>query len=163
MFWALWLGWMLNTRQQRRLLSGLRKTPRSIVVFRKNALTWAYIENKNLKTEPCCFAVGNFLKLGVYRKYEFSQTRRIIGQRVTRANRLLEQEIKKAQPCARPICKKLVEIVYRGDPALEVTTKWGKPTFIKRGMICAIWPFLRHVSFVFPNGAGMSDSKKLFN
>jgi len=82
---------------------------------------------------------------------------------MTRANRLLEQEIKKAQPFARPICKKLVEIVYRADPALEVTTKWGKPTFIKRGMICAIWPFLRHVSFVFPNGAGMSDSKKLFN
>ena len=61
---------------------------------------------------------------------------------------------------AKPICKKLREVIRKADPDIVEDWKWG-PNFNKNGMICGFGAFKEHVSFTFFQGAAMKDPKKI--
>src|ERR1700686_676394 len=61
--------------------------------------------------------------------------------------------IKRAAPFARPILKRLREIVHAGCPRVEETIKWNFPFFEHRGIICFISAFKEHCAFGFWKGS----------
>lgn len=61
----------------------------------------------------------------------------------------------------KTICLKLRKLIHETLPDIKEDWKWG-PNFNHHGMICGIWGFKEHVSFVFFNGGLMKDSFKLF-
>jgi len=61
---------------------------------------------------------------------------------------------------AKPICRKLRELIHRADPAIVEDWKWG-PNFNKNGMVCGFGAFKAHVSLAFFKGSLLKDSKKL--
>lgn len=63
---------------------------------------------------------------------------------------------------ARDICKRLRSIILKADASLTEDWKWG-PHYSSNGMVCGFSGFQKHVKVTFFNGAGMKDSKKLFN
>lgn len=58
--------------------------------------------------------------------------------------------IKKAQPFAQPILRRLRAHVHRGCPEVEEAIKWGMPSFLYRGKIlCGMAAFKAHATFGF--------------
>jgi len=57
--------------------------------------------------------------------------------------------IAKAQPFAKPILKKLRELIHKGNPQVEETIKWGMPFFDYKGPFCNIASFKEHATFGF--------------
>ncbi len=57
--------------------------------------------------------------------------------------------IAKSGDFAKPILKRLREIVHSAVPGAAETLKWGAPYFDYRGPICGMAAFKRHCAFVF--------------
>jgi uncharacterized protein YdeI (YjbR/CyaY-like superfamily) len=57
--------------------------------------------------------------------------------------------IDKAQPFAKPILKKLRELIHKGNPEVEETIKWGMPFFDYKGPFCNFASFKEHATFGF--------------
>lgn len=57
--------------------------------------------------------------------------------------------IAKAQPFAKPILKKLRELIHKGNPQVEETIKWGMPFFDYKGPFCNFASFKEHATFGF--------------
>lgn len=74
------------------------------------------------------------------------------------ARRRIDEYIQAAPEFARPICRRLREIVRAAHPEIVEDWKWG-PNFHKDGMVCGFGAFKKHVSFVFFEGALLKDPK----
>jgi uncharacterized protein YdeI (YjbR/CyaY-like superfamily) len=61
----------------------------------------------------------------------------------------IDAYIEKAQPFAKPILKKLRELVHKGNPDVEETIKWGMPSFDYKGPFCSFAAFKQHAVFGF--------------
>ena len=57
--------------------------------------------------------------------------------------------IAKAQPFAKPILKKLRELIHKGNPEVQETIKWGMPFFDYEGPFCNFASFKEHATFGF--------------
>jgi uncharacterized protein YdeI (YjbR/CyaY-like superfamily) len=57
--------------------------------------------------------------------------------------------IEKAQPFAKPVLKKLRELIHKGNPEVEETIKWGMPSFDYKGPFCSFASFKQHAVFGF--------------
>jgi uncharacterized protein YdeI (YjbR/CyaY-like superfamily) len=57
--------------------------------------------------------------------------------------------IEKALPFAKPILKKLRELIHKGNPEVEETIKWGMPFFDYKGPFCNFASFKEHATFGF--------------
>lgn len=57
--------------------------------------------------------------------------------------------IEKSQPFAKPILKKLRELIHKGNPEVEETIKWGMPSFDYKGPFCSFAGFKQHAVFGF--------------
>ncbi len=65
-----------------------------------------------------------------------------------RDNRI-DAYIGKAQPFAKPILKKLRELIHKGNPDVVETIKWGMPFFDYKGPFCNFASFKEHATFGF--------------
>ncbi|RPI69058.1 MAG: hypothetical protein EHM47_13810, partial [Ignavibacteriales bacterium] len=63
--------------------------------------------------------------------------------------RRIDEYIEKAQPFAKPLLKKLRELIHKGNPGVEETIKWGMPSFDYKGPFCSFAGFKEHVVFGF--------------
>ena len=59
--------------------------------------------------------------------------------------------IDKAAPFAKPILKRLRQIVHAACPDVEETIKWGMPHFERNGLLCAMAAFKAHCALWFWN------------
>ena len=57
--------------------------------------------------------------------------------------------IKKAAPFAQPVLLHLRELIHKGCPDVEETLKWGRPSFMHKGILCAFASFKAHCAFGF--------------
>lgn len=73
---------------------------------------------------------------------------------------LIDDSISKAEPFAKPICKKLRAIIFTAVPDMIEDWKWG-PNYYSNGMVCGFWHFKKHVTFNFFQGALLKDKKKV--
>lgn len=69
----------------------------------------------------------------------------------------IDQYIRKAQPFAQPILKKLREIIHKAHPGITETIKWGAPAFECNGPICIIAGFKKHCVLAFSKGELIED------
>src|SRR6266540_213576 len=70
--------------------------------------------------------------------------------------------IAKSAEFARPILRKLREVVHEGCPEVEETIKWGMPSFTYKGILCGMAAFKQHCAFHFWRGSlivGGKDNK----
>jgi len=74
------------------------------------------------------------------------------------ASKRIDKFIKEAPTFARPICKRLRDIIHKTDPEIIEDWKWG-PNFNKKGMVCGFGAFKNHVSLAFFKGALMKDPR----
>lgn len=78
----------------------------------------------------------------------------------------IDAYIAKAQPFARPILKRIREIVHRALPDVEEGIKWGIPAFMLRGKnVAGMAAFKQHASIMLTAddtaGGGMGSYGKL--
>lgn len=73
---------------------------------------------------------------------------------------LIDDAINKAEPFAKPICKKLRAIIFSAEPKIIEDWKWG-PNYYSNGMVCGFWHFKKHVTFTFYQGALLKDKYKV--
>ncbi len=71
--------------------------------------------------------------------------------------------IEKAQPFARPILRKLREVMHKACPEIEEKIKWGVPAFDHKGPLAGMAAFKAHASFGFCKAKLMKDPQRLFN
>lgn len=76
------------------------------------------------------------------------------------ASREIDRSIASAPAFARPICRKLREIIRRADPGIVEDWKWG-PNFNKGGMVCGFGAFKAHVTLTFFRGSLLKDPAKI--
>ena len=76
-------------------------------------------------------------------------------------NPKVDDHIARAPEAARPILRKLREIVHGADPGITEEIKWGAPTFMKRGMVCSMHAFKHYVGLWFFKGVKLKDPKRL--
>jgi len=67
-------------------------------------------------------------------------------------DRRVDAYIKRAQPFARPILKRLRDIVHTGCPGCQEVIKWQMPFFDYKGPICFMSAFKQHAAFGFWKG-----------
>jgi uncharacterized protein YdeI (YjbR/CyaY-like superfamily) len=72
------------------------------------------------------------------------------------AMELIENYIDSSPEFARPICRKLREIILKTDSGIIEDWKWG-PNYQKDGMICGYGAFKKHVKLAFFKGSLMKD------
>jgi uncharacterized protein YdeI (YjbR/CyaY-like superfamily) len=72
---------------------------------------------------------------------------------MTKKDPRVDAYIKRAAPFARPILKRLRQIVHNGCPDVEETIKWNFPFFEHNGIICFMSAFQKHCAFGFWKGA----------
>jgi uncharacterized protein YdeI (YjbR/CyaY-like superfamily) len=59
--------------------------------------------------------------------------------------------IARAAPFARPILRRLRQLVHRGCPEVEEGIRWGFPHFLHHGILCSMAAFRKHCAFGFWN------------
>jgi hypothetical protein len=74
----------------------------------------------------------------------------------------ISQYISSLSSFAKPICKKLRQIILKAERDIQEDWKWG-PHYSCEGMVCGYGGFTHHVKFTFFNGSAMKDPLKLFN
>jgi hypothetical protein len=77
-----------------------------------------------------------------------------------KAKKLIDNYITKAPDFAKPICKKLRQIIFKAEPNIIEDWKWG-PNYLKNGMVCNFGYSKHHVHFGFFRGASLKDPKNL--
>lgn len=73
---------------------------------------------------------------------------------------LIDDAISRAEPFAKAICRKLRSIIFSAQPNIIEDWKWG-PNYYSDGMVCGFWPFKKHVTFTFFQGALLKDKYKV--
>ena len=68
---------------------------------------------------------------------------------MAKKDKRIDAYIKKAQPFAQPILKKLRELIHKGNPEVIETVKWGMPSFDYKGPFCSFAAFKEHAVFGF--------------
>lgn len=68
--------------------------------------------------------------------------------------------IAEAAPFAKPILRRLREVVHAGCPTVEETIKWGFPHFVYKGNIAGMAAFKQHCVFGFWKDALLFDCEK---
>lgn len=69
----------------------------------------------------------------------------------------VDDYIAKAPEFARPMCRKLRDIVRQAAPDLREEIKWGSPMWVGRGVVCGMGAFKAHVSLHFFKGQLLKD------
>jgi uncharacterized protein YdeI (YjbR/CyaY-like superfamily) len=72
------------------------------------------------------------------------------------ASQKVDEYIESAEEFARPICRKLREIILKAEPGIIEDWKWG-PNYQKSGMICGFHSFKKHVNLSFFKGSLLSN------
>lgn len=62
---------------------------------------------------------------------------------------------------ARPICRKLRELVRKSAPKLDEGIRWGGPSYKGKGLVLGIGAFKEHVSLFFARGQELTDPEGL--
>jgi uncharacterized protein YdeI (YjbR/CyaY-like superfamily) len=75
---------------------------------------------------------------------------------------LVDAYIAKSPEFARPILRKLRELVHEACPQIEETMKWGFPHFEYKGIVASMAAFKNYASFGFWKGSLMRDPHHLF-
>lgn len=78
---------------------------------------------------------------------------------MSKKDKRIDAYINAAQPFAKPILKKLREIIHKGNADVEETIKWGMPFFEYKGPLCHIAGFKEHVAFSFWKSQFLKDPK----
>lgn len=69
---------------------------------------------------------------------------------MAKKNPAVDAYIKKAQPFAQPILKKLRTIIHKGCPKVTEEMKWSQPFYMYQGrVLCATMGFKKHCALVF--------------
>ena len=71
----------------------------------------------------------------------------------------IDAYIEKSQPFAKPIMKKLRQLIHKGIPEIEETIKWGMPFFEYKGTVCSFASFKQHATFGFWKYRLLNDPK----
>lgn len=71
----------------------------------------------------------------------------------------IDAYIRRASPFARPILKRLRDIVHIGCSDVEETIKWNSPFFEHKGIICFMAAFKEHCAFGFWKGSLIFGAK----
>jgi hypothetical protein len=74
------------------------------------------------------------------------------------AKKRIDNYIASGSALARPILRKLRELIFIAEPAIIEDWKWG-PNYSKNGMVCGYFGFKEHVTFTFFGGAALKDPK----
>lgn len=61
----------------------------------------------------------------------------------------IDDYIAKSAPFAKPILKRIRELVHEGCPGVTETLKWGAPAFEHHGLLCGMASFKAHCRFGF--------------
>jgi len=72
----------------------------------------------------------------------------------------VDEYIEKAQPFAKPILKKLRNLIHKACPEVTETIKWGMPSFEYKGPYCGIASFKQHCVLGFWKSTLIKDPKK---
>ncbi len=80
---------------------------------------------------------------------------------MTKKDKRIDAYIEKAQPFAKPILKKLRDLIHSGIPDVEESIKWGMPFFEYNGPICNFAGFKEYATFRFWKYQLMTDPKGL--
>jgi len=67
--------------------------------------------------------------------------------------------IDNAEPFAKPVLKKLRELIHKGNPETKETIKWGMPFFEYKGPLCNFASFKKHATFSFWKYKFIKDPK----
>jgi hypothetical protein len=68
----------------------------------------------------------------------------------------IDAYIAKAPEFAKPILKRVREMVHEGAPDCEETLKWSSPTFVQNGILCGMAAFKEYIYVHFWKGALIS-------
>ena len=71
----------------------------------------------------------------------------------------IDTYINKSQPFAKPVMKKLRNLIHQGIPDVEETIKWGMPFFDFKGTVCSFAAFKEHTVFGFWKYKLINDPK----
>ena len=74
----------------------------------------------------------------------------------------IDAYIEKAQPFAKPIIKRLRQIVHKAVPEVQETVKWGHPTFDHKGIMFGVAAFKSYLTCMFWKQKLMPDPHGLF-
>ncbi len=75
----------------------------------------------------------------------------------------VDKYIDKAPAYAKPILKKLRDILLGADKTVQEDIKWGAPTLMKDGIVCSYMGFRKHVALWFHKGTLLEDPARLLN
>jgi uncharacterized protein YdeI (YjbR/CyaY-like superfamily) len=78
------------------------------------------------------------------------------------ASKEITKYIESLPDFSNSICTKLRALILKAAPDIAEDWKWG-PNYNSNGMVCGFGGFKKHVVLHFFNGAGMKDTRKLFN
>lgn len=73
------------------------------------------------------------------------------------AKQMVDNYIEELPQWSKEICEKLRAIVLSVSPQIQEDWKWNHPNYYCNGMVCGIWAFKEHVTFVFFQGALIDD------
>ena len=59
----------------------------------------------------------------------------------------VDEYIEKSAPFARPILRRIRDVVHTGCPEVEETMKWSFPHFMHHGILCSMASFKAHCAF----------------
>ena len=78
---------------------------------------------------------------------------------MAKKDKRIDTYINKSQPFAKPVMKKLRQLVHKGVPEVEETIKWGMPFFDYKGTLCSFASFKEHAVFGFWKYGLLNDPK----
>jgi hypothetical protein len=87
--------------------------------------------------------------------------KRKVQRRTGLASERIDSLIASLPPVQRTIAVKLRRLINAASPALTEEVKWGYPTYLAGGFVCAIMPMRETVNFVLHRGAELDDPQKL--
>lgn len=74
-----------------------------------------------------------------------------------------DEWLEQAPEFSKSICAQLREWIFRWEPDLEESIKWGALCFKGRKLVVAVGAFRKHANIVFFRGVELPDRAKLFN
>ena len=75
----------------------------------------------------------------------------------------VDKYIDKAPAYAKPILRKLRDILLGADKTVQEDIKWGAPTLMKDGIVCSYMGFRKHVALWFHKGTLLEDPAQLLS
>ncbi len=69
----------------------------------------------------------------------------------------IDEYIQNAAPFAQPVLRHLRAVVHKACPEIVETIKWGMPTYMFEGNLCAMAAFKHHCAFLFFKSTLLKD------